>query len=149
MLRPASRKCSFYRTADFFRGKEWLNGIVSHSHIHLHYSVTFSRHEKIDFYIFMQINDLHKKHNCFRIEIPTFLLLYKNRTNKRPERSILASNINTANSTFNAECQRSSDLHSRDTQHRNNWWGSLKNRNSSLVWENNLRHLPNKIITAS
>ena len=23
----------------------------------------------------MQINDLHKKHNCFRIEIPTFLLV--------------------------------------------------------------------------
>ena len=28
---------------------------------------------------FMQINDLHKKHNCFkRIEISTFLLVYKN-----------------------------------------------------------------------
>ena len=71
-------------------------------------------------YLFSQINDLHKKHNCFRIEIPTFLLVYKKRTNKRPEHLILASDINTANGTFNMECQWSSDLTSRETQHRNN-----------------------------
>ena len=124
---------------------KWNSKPVTYTLFHHH----FATWENRILTSFMQINDVHKKHNCFRIKISTFLLVYKKKTNNTPELSILTSRINTAKRTFYMECQWSSDLHSRDTQHRNNWRSLPTNQNSSLVVENNLKHLPNKIITAS